>query len=285
MGTGISWTDETLNCVHGCVRCSAACKEGAGCFAEEISLELGRERGGTDHEWTPENADRNIRLKPSKIDDIHNLPSSSREDWTDRIRYGDQYPSDFPPPCRVFMYSMSDFFLPQIPADFTERVVEAMRKRPDVIFQILTKRPGMHRHLEIDWPENVWLGVSCEKPAYTNRIDVLRNVDVSHRFVSFEPLLEPFPDVDLSGIDWAIVGGQSGRGYLPMDHEWAVDLFEQAQRQETAFFFKQSAARSHEQGKQLKFPDGTERRVEEFPSVPQVTFDAHRPQQETLDSF
>jgi protein gp37 len=183
------------------------------------------------------------------------------------------------------MYSMSDFLLPEIPEDFTYRVVERMRERPDVIFQILTKRPGMHRHLDIDWPENVWLGVSCETPTYTNRIDVLREIDVSRRFVSFEPLLEPIPDVDLSGIDWAIVGGQSGDGFLPMDHDWAVTLYEQAQDQETAFFFKQSAARSHEQGKQLCFPDGTERRVEEFPSVPSVTVDAQAPDQASLDMF
>jgi protein gp37 len=285
MGTGISWTDDTLNCVHGCVRCSAACREGAGCFAEDISRELGRERGGTDSVWTPENAQRNIRVKYSKIQEIDDLRRTSREDWTEQIQFGDPYPSENPPPARVFMYSMSDFFLPQIPEDFTQRVVERMRDNPEIIFQILTKRPGMHRHLDIDWPANVWLGVSCEKPAYTNRIEVLREIDVSRRFVSFEPLLEPIPDVDLSGIDWAIVGGQSGQDYIDMDHAWAVDLYEQAHEQDTSYFFKQSAARKSERGTKLQFSDGSKRQIREFPSVPQVTVDAHTPTQQSLTDF
>lgn len=120
-----------------------------------------------------------------------------------------------------------------------------------MIFQILTKRPGRAAHMALQWPPNVWIGTSVEDADVVERIDLLRDCDAETLFVSFEPLLGPVGDVDLSGYDWAIVGGESGPGYREMDHEWAREIRQRCERDDVAFFFKQSAARQPECGTAL----------------------------------
>jgi protein gp37 len=134
-----------------------------------------------------------------------------------------------------------------------------IRRCPNLIFQILTKRPeriadGLPNDWDAGFP-NVWLGVSVERNDYVWRADVLRTIPAAVRFVSAEPLLEPVPDLTLTGIDWLIVGGESGPGFRPMDHEWARQLRDRALAEGVAFFFKQSAAPRTEMGTEL---DGRE---------------------------
>jgi len=131
-----------------------------------------------------------------------------------------------------------------------------VRACPHLDFQILTKRPDrITDHLPADWGPagypNVWLGVSIENNRYVNRANMLRHIPAVVRFISAEPLLGPLPDLDLSRIDWLIVGGESGPGYRPMDLAWVRELQQRAKGTRTAFFFKQSAAPRTEMGIEL----------------------------------
>ena len=134
-----------------------------------------------------------------------------------------------------------------------------MRRCPNLIFQILTKRPEfISDRLPPDWDEgypNVWLGVSVENPQFLRRMHILRQIPSQVRFVSAEPLLARLGHLDLFGFHWVIVGGESGPGFRPMDHAWAREIRDQCQREHVAFFFKQSAAIRTEMGTEL---DGRE---------------------------
>ncbi len=257
--TAIRWTDETWNPVTGCSKVSAGCQH---CYAETLSLA----RGWSLKPWTEKNASENVVLHP------------------DRLRK----PLSWRKPKRVFMNSMSDAFHDQIPDDFIDQIFAVMALTPQHTYQILTKRPERMREYisargpdvqkqryemglstaevaarstEFDWPlPNVWLGTSIELDRWSGRADVLREIPAAVRFISAEPLLGPLPSLDLTGIDWLIVGGESGRNYRPMEHEWARDLRDRALAEGTAFFFKQSAAWRTEIGMEL---DG--RRWEEYP--------------------
>jgi protein gp37 len=144
-------------------------------------------------------------------------------------------------PQRIFVNSMSDLFHKDVPAEFIQQVFATMRQASWHRFQILTKRSDRLAAMAgaIDWPANVWMGVSVESAEYAFRIDHLRTVGARVRFLSVEPLLGPIPDLDLRDIQWVIVGGESGPGARPMSKEWVIEIRDQCAAAKVPFFFKQ----------------------------------------------
>lgn len=242
MPTNIAWTDETWNPVHGCSRVSAGCDN---CYAERMS----RRYNHTEKPWTAENASENVLLKPDKLD----------------------YPGTLNEPKRIFVNSMSDVFHSAVPDDFIQDIFAVMRNYPEHIFQILTKRPGRAAHMPLDWPPNVWMGTSVEDDRVLDRLDLLRDCRADTLFVSFEPLIGPVVDshdeLNLSGYDWVIVGGESGPDYREMAHEWVWPIRRACMHQDVSFFFKQSAATQNEQEPYLRCPDGQRREFREMPAI------------------
>ena len=220
----ISWCDLSWNPCHGCSAVSDGCTN---CFAERISHQYGH----TDHPWTADHAEQNVQLHPEKLDEPYSIDD----------------------PAFIFVNSMSDLFHSLVPESFIRETFAVMRNCPHIVFQILTKRPGRAAHLSLDWPENVWMGTSVEDDRVTERIDLLRDCEAETLFVSFEPLIGPVGEVDLTDYDWAIVGGESGPddARRAMDHAWARDLYRQCRDQDVCFYFKQSSARTSEQGTHL----------------------------------
>jgi protein gp37 len=141
----------------------------------------------------------------------------------------------------IFVNSMSDLFHEDVPLEFIAKVFDVMAQASHHRFQVLTKRSRRLRELapELPWPSNVWMGVSVEDEEHTYRIDCLRQTDALIKFVSFEPLLGPIRDLDLGGIDWVIVGGESGPKARPMDPTWAREIRDQCLAANVPFFFKQ----------------------------------------------
>jgi len=208
--SSIEWTEATWNPVTGCSKVSAGCRN---CYAERLALRLqamgnSRYRNGF-----------KVTLHP----DLLNLPGRWRE------------------PRMVFVNSMSDLFHEQVPFEFILRVFDTMRACPQHTFQVLTKRSTRLRALsgELPWPPNVWMGVTVENAAVLHRIEDLRVVPAAIRFLSCEPLLGPLDGLSLDGIDWVIVGGESGPGARPMKIEWVRSIFRQCRNAKVAFFFKQ----------------------------------------------
>ena len=148
---------------------------------------------------------------------------------------------------------MSDLFHPKVPLDFIRQVFEVMTDTPRHTYQILTKRSQRLASFapQLDWPDNVWMGVSVESARHAFRINHLRTVPAAIRFVSAEPLLGPLPDLDLSGIHWLIVGGESGPRARPMQESWALDLRDQCATAEVPFFFKQWGGPTSKSGGQV----------------------------------
>ncbi len=254
--SNIAWTDVTWNPTHGCSKVGVRDEDGnyesgcKNCYAERIS----RQYGHTDHEWTNEHASENVTMHPEKLEE----------------------PYDLTDPSRVFVNSMSDLFHSRVSESFIRDVFAVMRNCPHHVFQILTKRPGRAAHMTLKWPPNVWIGTSVEDDRVTERIDLLRECEAELRFLSFEPLIGPVGDVDLSGFEWAIVGGESGPGYREMEHEWARDILRQCREQDVHFFFKQSAALRPETGTRLTvrnedFGVFEQRSIREVPPLPAVT--------------
>ena len=212
-GSAIEWTEATWNPVTGCTKVSPGC---AHCYAETFAE---RFRGVPGH---PYEQGFDLTLRPERVD----LPLTWRR------------------PRRIFVNSMSDLFHEDVPATFIVRVFETMRLADWHEFQLLTKRPAraaaIASHLG-SWPSNVWMGTSVENQAWTSRIEELRAVPATVRFLSCEPLLGPL-QLDLSGINWVIVGGESGPKARPMKPEWAEGIREQCRDAGVAFFFKQWGA-------------------------------------------
>jgi protein gp37 len=150
-------------------------------------------------------------------------------------------PRSWRTPRLVFVNSMSDLFHHDVPVDFIQQVFRTMRECPQHVFQILTKRSNRVRELaeQIDWPRNVWMGVSVEDSAALARINDLRKVPASVRFLSCEPLIESLATIDLCGIHWVIVGGESGPGARPIEIEWVREIYRACRKQRVPFFFKQ----------------------------------------------
>ena len=161
---------------------------------------------------------------------------------------------------------MSDLFHDAVPLEYIERVFDVMRRANWHNFQVLTKRAERLEALSpvIDWPKNVWMGVSVENEDYTYRIDHLRATQAAIKFLSLEPLLGPLSSLDLIDIDWAIVGGESGPGARPMDEEWVLEIRDQCQRAGVPFFFKQwGGVNKKKTGRLLQG-----RTWEEWPDIP-----------------
>jgi len=208
--TNIEWTDASWNPTTGCTKISSGCKH---CYAERMCN----------------------RLKAMGKQKYRNgFQLQLHEDELDA-------PLRWRKPRMVFVDSMSDLFHRDVPLGFIKRVFTTMAKADPHTFQVLTKRSARLRKLQarLPWPVNVWAGVTVESTKELCRIDDLRQVPASVRFVSFEPLLGPMPDLDFTGIDWAIVGGESGPGARPMDAEWVRDLRRQCRRAQVWFLLKQ----------------------------------------------
>lgn len=208
--SAIEWTESTWNPLTGCSKVSPGCKH---CYAERMAKRL--------QAMGQPNYANGFRL--TLHEQVLELPLRWKK------------------PQMIFVNSMSDLFHADVPFEFIQRVFEVMRKADWHTFQILTKRSSRVAALDsgLDWPENVWMGVSVETAAYTHRIDDLRSTQARTKFLSLEPLLGPLSALDLSGIDWVIVGGESGPGARPMEREWVVDIRRQCQRARVPFFFKQ----------------------------------------------
>jgi protein gp37 len=208
--SAIEWTEATWNPLTGCDKISPGCTH---CYAERMSLRL-KLMGQPNYKNGFE-----LALHPHALE----LPLKWRK------------------PQRIFVNSMSDLFHKDVPAEFIQQVFATMRQASWHRFQILTKRSDRLAAMAgaIDWPANVWMGVSVESAEYAFRIDHLRTVGARVRFLSVEPLLGPIPDLDLRDIQWVIVGGESGPGARPMSKEWVIEIRDQCAAAKVPFFFKQ----------------------------------------------
>lgn len=208
--SAIEWTDSTWNPVTGCTKVSPGCKH---CYAEVFAE---RWRGIRGHHFEQ---GFDLRLRSERLD----LPLTWKK------------------PRTIFVNSMSDLFHEKVPLSFIQKVFGTMEKASWHTFQILTKRSERLAELapEINWSPNVWMGVSIETAKYLWRADHLREVPAAVRFLSLEPLLGPLGAMDLSGIHWVIVGGESGPGARPIEAVWARGIRKQCRAQGVPFFFKQ----------------------------------------------
>jgi len=222
--SGIEWTETTWNPTTGCDRTSPGCDN---CYALALAKRLkamGQPKYRNDGDPRTSGPGFALTLHPDTLD----VPYTWRS------------------PRLVFVNSMSDLFHPDVPLDFIRRVFGVMADAPEHTYQILTKRSRRLRNVSegLDWPDNVWMGVSVETERYAFRIDHLRQVGAKVRFLSAEPLLGALPDLDLTGIDWLIAGGESGPGARRMEEEWVRDLRDQCGSAGVAFFFKQWGGRT-----------------------------------------
>ena len=170
--------------------------------------------------------------------------SGGRPKWNGTIRLDEislTLPATWKTGRMIFVNSMSDLFHENVPLAFIRRVFEAIKATPQHTYQILTKRAERLEELspDLDWPDNVWMGVSAESTDYTFRIDHLRRTAAAVKFLSLEPLLGPLDDLSLTGIDWVIAGGESGPGARPMDGDWVRSIRDQCEAVNVAFHFKQ----------------------------------------------
>jgi protein gp37 len=210
LGSGIEWTESTWNPVTGCNKISPGCKY---CYAERMAERL-QAMGQPNYRNGFE-----LTLQPQML----------------------ELPLQWKKPQTIFVNSMSDLFHQDVPLTYLQRVFSVMRHAHWHRFQVLTKRAARLAAVgpEIDWPSNVWMGVSVENTDYVDRIDDLRVTGAHVKFLSLEPLLGPLAKLTLRGIDWVIVGGESGPRARPVDPAWVIDIRDQCRRAGVAFFFKQ----------------------------------------------
>lgn len=212
--SSIEWTDATWNPVTGCTKIGPGCDN---CYAARFAE---RWRGVEGH---PYEQGFDLRFWPSRI----------------------EQPLKWRTPRRIFVNSMSDLFHKNVPVKFIDEVFATMESAEHHVYQVLTKRSSlMRRYVNRRYdgepaPAHIWLGVSIENREHLSRIDHLRQVNATTRFISFEPLLGSIGPLDLNGVAWAIVGGESGPGARPMNPDWARELRDQCLNQGVAFFFKQ----------------------------------------------
>jgi len=208
--SSIEWTEATWNPITGCTKVSPGCQN---CYAERIAQRLqamGKPNYANGFKLTIHEHMLEVPLKWKK-------------------------------PRMIFVNSMSDLFHRDVPIGFIQEVFDVMRAASWHTFQVLTKRSTRLLELnpQLDWPDNVWMGVSVENRSYTFRIDHLRRTNARVKFLSLEPLLGSLPNLDLRDIDWVIVGGESGPGARPLKEEWVIDIRDQCLEKEIPFFFKQ----------------------------------------------
>ena len=222
LGSAIEWTESTWNPVTGCDKMGPGCRH---CYAERMAERL-QAMGQPNY--------RNgfkLTLQPRALD----------------------LPLQWKKPQTIFVNSMSDLFHEDVPLEFIQRVFGVMRGAHWHRFQVLTKRAerlAAHDR-QLDWAPNIWMGVSVETATYTRRIDELRGVGAVVKFLSLEPLLGPLPNLDLRGMDWVIVGGESGPKARPMDPVWVTDIRDQCIRAGVPFFFKQWGGRNKKKAGRL----------------------------------
>jgi len=220
----IEWTEVTWNPVTGCDRVAAGCDN---CYALTLAKRL-KAMGAAKYQ-----VDGNpVTSGPGFGVTIH--PSALKQ------------PSQWRKPRIVFVNSMSDLFHAKVPMSFIRDVFDVIRETPHHTYQALTKRA--HRMARVadrlDWPDNLWMGVSVESDDVVNRIVGLRRTPAKIRFLSCEPLLSPLPELDLSAIDWVIVGGESGPRARPMKAVWVKEVRDQCLEAKVPFFFKQWGGRT-----------------------------------------
>ncbi len=220
----IEWTDATWNPVRGCTKISPGCKH---CYAERFAE---RFRGVQGH---PFEQGFDLRLVPEKVNE----------------------PLHWKRPQRIFVNSMSDLFHDEVPLSYIKRVFAVMNQADWHQYQVLTKRAERLEELssQLPWAPHIWMGVSVENKDYLWRIDHLRRTKAHLKFLSIEPLLGPLGKISLRGIDWVIVGGESGPGARPMQSSWLTDIKDQCLRAGVAFFFKQwGGVQKKRYGRQLE---------------------------------
>lgn len=206
----IEWTDATWNPVTGCTKISPGCKH---CYAERLAKRL-QAMGQANY--------RNgfkVTLQPQML----------------------ELPLKWKSPKRIFVNSMSDLFHEEVSTEYIKHVFDVMGRADWHQYQVLTKRSDRVRALskQLPWAPQIWMGVSVESEKYAFRIDDLRKTGAHVKFLSIEPLLGPLKRLNLHGIDWAIVGGESGPGARPIDPAWVTNLRDQCLRAGVPFFFKQ----------------------------------------------
>jgi protein gp37 len=208
--TKIEWTESTWNPSTGCTKISAGC---ANCYAEIMTRRL--QAMGMD-----------------KYKDGFNLACHYNELQT---------PYTWKKPRLIFVNSMSDIFHENMPLDFIKAVFKVMNDCQHHTFQVLTKRADILEkyYTLLEWTPNIWMGVTVENEKVVRRIDSLRKVPASVKFLSVEPLLSSIPNMNLLGIDWVIVGGESGAKARPIKEEWVLDIKNQCEQKQIPFFFKQ----------------------------------------------
>jgi protein gp37 len=238
--TSIEWTDATWNPVAGCSIVSAGCKN---CYAMQMAK----------------------RLQEMGVEKYKGLTrrSGARTIWNGAVR--EDYaalkiPLAWKKPKKIFVNSMSDLFHERVRDDFISAVWEVMDATPHHHYQILTKRPERMKEFVRSKVScvlpNVWLGTSIENAEVVGRADALRAVPAAIRFISFEPLIASVGAVNLGGIHWAIVGGESGKGARPIREEWIDEIYDQCVDYDTAFFFKQWGAWGKDNKRRSKKANG-----------------------------
>jgi len=208
--SSIEWTEYTWNPVTGCTKVSPGCLN---CYAQRMAK----------------------RLQAMGASNYRNGFSLTLHEHVLQI------PLKWKKPAMVFVNSMSDLFHEKVPVEFIIKVFDVMRKASRHQFQVLTKRAERLAEISpyIDWPSNVWMGVSVENSEYTYRIDYLRMTGAFIKFLSVEPMLGPIPEMNLAGIDWIIVGGESGPKSRRLDLNWVLDIRDKCIIADLPFFFKQ----------------------------------------------
>ena len=241
--SSIEWTNATWNPVTGCTKISAGCDH---CYAERFSE---RFRGVPGH---PFESGFDLTLRPGRL----------------------EQPLQWKKSKMIFVNSMSDLFHKSVPYDFVDKVFDTMEQAGHHVFQVLTKRSSRlrtyvnKRYGDGEAPMNIWLGVSVEDKSKRSRIKHLQDTAAGIRFLSIEPLIGPAGRLDLDGIHWVIVGGESGPGARPVEEEWVTDVRDQCVHEQVPFFFKQwGGFRPKTGGRQLQgvewseFPDMREDRI------------------------
>jgi protein gp37 len=236
--SSIEWTELTWNPTTGCSKYSNGCKY---CYAEIMSKRL-QAMGVEKYKDAFE-----VRIHPDQL----------------------LLPYKWKTPKIVFVNSMSDLFHNEVPANFIKRVFSIMNDNPQHVFQVLTKRSERLVELsaELVWTDNIWMGVSVEDTSVTHRVDRLRETSAHIKFLSCEPLLGPLPGLNLDGINWLIVGGESGTRPRPMREDWVFDIQRQCEEQDVKFFFKQWGGRNKKAAGRLL----NGRTYDDMPVIPERT--------------
>lgn len=280
--TSIPWATYSVGFVTGCTHAGPGCNN---CYAEDFLRRQSHRDGAieyaVDKPWTGSHDEEVVTVHdgtPTVVDAEagETVPTDDRREEP----YEFTYPAG---PGRIFVVSMGDLFHRLVPEAFIRDIVNIARSFPEHIWIFLTKRPGRAAEVDVNWPANAWVGTSVEcgpggeYPDVTHRIDQLRQVDAATRWVSFEPLIEPIgSDVDLSGIDWMVVGGESApdADRREMEMDWVRELYRHSREQDVNFFFKQSSGRYPDRGRRLTVPDmglHQKQKIEEYAELPTVT--------------